>query len=287
VRKGLERLRRELGSLPRETAITLLATLAVTIIAPVVLGVAIGDEVPVWALVLAIGISFCVGVVRGASKEHADERRQEVEPGIAALESQVATLRSYDTYAIHVRDALEDLRRVLADELRNFSLRDFIETGIFEPAHVLLQRDHEDAPRGEIRFSILHPSRDGRDFVMADGDQLYAAHGHRAESRQKFRISIAGSFAGVAFQTGKVQASNRLSDDDRYAPHPRASEGREYESMISVPLIREGRIDGVLNVIATRRNAFSDVDRTYITLLASVIDVARSVVGRHPSHASE
>lgn len=47
--------------------------------------------------------------------------------------------------------------------------------------------------------------------------------------------------------------------------------------MVSVPLYRGGVVDGVLNVLATSQNAFSAVDRTYITLLAAVIDVARTV----------
>jgi hypothetical protein len=82
--------------------------------------------------------------------------------------------------------------------------------------------------------------------------------------------------------SGKVQSSNHLSSDERYAPHPRAQSGREYESMVSVPLWHAGAIDGVLNVIATRQDAFSAVDRTYITLLASVIDVARTLDREHP-----
>jgi putative methionine-R-sulfoxide reductase with GAF domain len=121
---------------------------------------------------------------------------------------------------------------------------------------------------------------------MADGHQLYPAHGHRAESREKFRLPISSSFAGIAFHTGKVQASNNLSTDDRYSPHPHAETKRAYESMVSVPLWKAGKIDGVLNVIATRQDAFSPVDRTYITLLASVIDVARAVATRRPRHAA-
>jgi transcriptional regulator with GAF, ATPase, and Fis domain len=74
-----------------------------------------------------------------------------------------------------------------------------------------------------------------------------------------------------------VQASGHLSADDRFAPHPLAQKGREYESIVSVPLHYAGAVDGVLNVIATRQDAFSTVDRTYITLLAAVIDVARTL----------
>ena len=115
------------------------------------------------------------------------------------------------------------------------------------------------------------------DFVMADDSGLQPAHGHRPESRQEFRLPIKDAFAGVAYNTGRVQSSNELSSDDRFKRHPKASPDRAYESMVSVPLLRRGEVDGVLNVLAARRDAFSPVDRTYITLLASVIDVARSL----------
>jgi hypothetical protein len=284
--KGTRRLRRELGSWPREIVITLIVTLIVTVVAPTTLAIVLDDRVPVWVAVLAGGLGICVGIVRGASGER-QTGEEDVAAKLAALERKVETLGTYDTYAVHVRDALGDLRKVLADELSNFSLRDFVETGIFEPAHLLLQGDHGGVSRGDVRFSILHPSDDGsEEFVMAAADDLFPAHGHRAESREKFRLAIKGSFAGVAYQSGKVQASNNLGADDRYSRHPRADASRKYESMVSVPLWRAGEIDGVLNVIATRQDAFTAVDRTYITLLASVIDVARTVAGQHPQDAS-
>ena len=243
----------------------LIVGLVVAVVGPPVFALAIDDKVPVWAVVLALGAGFVLGVIIGAREE-----------GVSTLST---------TYALHVREALGDLRKVLSGELPAFSLRDFIETGIFEPAHVLLQQDREGDPRGDVRFSILH--RDGDDFVMADEDGLFPAHGHRPESRERFRLPIQGSFAGVALHTGKVQASNHLSADDRYTRHPRADSGREYESMVSVPLWEAGAIDGVLNVIATRKDAFTAEDRTYITLLAGVIDVARTVARLHPPDAPE
>jgi hypothetical protein len=219
MKKGIERLRRRLGGWPREVIVALVVTLVVTAVAPVVFAIVGHIDVPVWVAIVAGGVGICVGVVLGAPAEDA-----------SALS---------DRYALHVRDALGDLRKAISGELPSFSLRDFIETGIFEPAHVLLQRDRDGDPRGDVRFSILHPV--GDDFVMSDGDDLFPAHGHRAESRERFRLPIQGSFAGVAFQTGKVQTSNHLSADDRYARHPQAESGREYESMVSVPSgTREG-----------------------------------------------
>jgi hypothetical protein len=284
--KGIARLRRELGTWPREIVVTLIVTVIVTVVAPAALAVILDEKIPVWVAVLSGGVGICAGIIRGASGDRQPVGEEAVKK-LSVLEAQVAILGAYDTYAVHVRDALGDLRKVLAEELPSFSLRDFIETGIFEPAHVLLQGDHGGVSRGDVRFSILHPSEDNsEDFVMAEADDLFPAHGHRAESREKFRLPIKGSFAGVAFQSGKVQASNRLSGDDRYSRHPRADADRKYESMVSVPLWQAGKIDGVLNVIATRQDAFSTVDRTYITLLASVIDVARTVAGQHPHDAS-
>ncbi len=280
--RGVKRLRREVGTLPKETVVALLVAIIVGIIGPPIFALTLHDDVPVWVLVLAIGLAGALGIVRGASGDRAGDTADE----LTALEKQVATLGAYDTYAAHVEDALRDLRRVLAGELPSFSLRDFVETGIFEPAHILLQRDHAGAPRGDVRFSILHPTDDEEEFVMANERGLFPAHGHRPESREHFKLPVKGSFAGVALHSGRVQASGHLSADERFAPHPQAQKGREYESIISVPLYFSGTVDGVLNVIATRQDAFSSVDRTYITLLAAVIDVARTLDrGKDPNDA--
>lgn len=280
--RGMERLRRDLGSLPRETAVALVVAIILGAVGAPIIAFVLHEEIPVWVLVLGISVAGAVGVVRGAS----GERKVDSESKLGELERQVATLGAYEIYAAHVEDALHDLRRVLAGELPSFSLRDFVETGIFEPAHVLLQRDHVGAPRGDVRFSILHPTDDGEQFVMANDRGLFPAHGHRPESREQFRLPVKGSFAGVALHSQKVQTSSHLSVDERFSPHPQAQKGREYESIISVPLHFAGTVDGVLNVIATRQNAFSAVDRTYITLLAAVIDVARTLnTGGDPSDA--
>ena len=73
-----------------------------------------------------------------------------------------------------------------------------------------------------------------------------------------------------------MYASAELTKDDRFTRHPRARPGREYESIVSVPLRDEADVVGVFNVIATRQNAFNAVDRTYITLLGSLTDLARA-----------
>jgi hypothetical protein len=171
--RGIGRLRRELGSLPRETTVALLVAIVVGVIGPPIFAFTLDDSVPIWGLVLAIGLAGALGIVRGASGDREVDTTGELE----ALKKQVATLGAYDTYAAHVEDALRDLRLVLAGELPSFSLRDFVETGIFEPAHILLQRDYAGAPRGDVRFSILHPTDDGEDFVSRSFRYPYISPG--------------------------------------------------------------------------------------------------------------
>lgn len=274
MRRGLRRAGGILGSLPRELTITLVVTVVATIFVPGLVALLTKHKTRVWVAALIGLVAFLVGLVLGTAMGGAREG-DGLKTKISELESRTGELGEYETYAEHVRDALGELRKVVAKELPSVSTRDFIEVGIFEPAYRLLRRDHRDADRGDVRFSIL--VSDGDDFVMADDSGLLPAHGHRSESRQRFRLAIKDSFAGVAFNSGRVQSSNDLSADQRFKRHPKASTDREYQSMVSVPLWRAGEVDGVLNVLAVRKDAFSPVDRTYITLLASVIDVARSL----------
>jgi GAF domain len=272
--KAIDRFRATLGSLSRNLAITLGVTVVATIAATPIAALLTEGQLDVWIAALIAAAAFFVGLLLGVAMRSADNT-EGLNSKIRELESRTGELDAYETYAEHLRDALRDLRRVVANELPSFSTRDFIEAGIFEPAHALLQRDHRGEARGDVRFSILRP--EGDDFVMADGDDIFPARGHQPESRQKFRLPIKGSFAGGALDHARVQWSNDLETDTRFSLHPKASPDRAYDSIVSVPLWRAGEIMGVLNVIASRKNAFSAVDRTYITLLASVIDVTESL----------
>ncbi len=274
MKTTITRLRRLLGPPSHVLAVAVLATILATLAAPPLVALLTDDRLQAWIAALIASVTLIVGLALGAAIDTADDRAA-VSAKISELESRTGELGAYETYAEHLRDALRDLRQVLAKELPSFSTRDFIETGVFAPAHALLQHDHLNLARGDVRFSILRPR--GEDFVMTDGDELAPALGHHAESRQRFHLPIRGSFAGIALDHGRVQWSNDLDGDTRFQRHPKASPERNYQSIVSVPLWRSGQIAGVLNVIATRKNAFSPIDRTYITLLASVIDVAESV----------
>lgn len=120
-------------------------------------GFVVHSHVPVWALLaaLAVGLVAGAGLVQILSQEDRSALDE-----LAELQKEAAELQPYPTYANHLRDALDLLRKVAMGELPSFSLRDFVEAGVFQPAHVLLTKG---ATRGDVRFSILH----------VDGDKFY------------------------------------------------------------------------------------------------------------------
>lgn len=68
-----------------------------------------------------------------------------------------------------------------------------------------------------------------------------------------------------------------MDNDDRWRPHPKARPGRQYGSLVSIPVRRGDEVVGVLNVISTHKNAFTQGDLNYIELLAALINLAHSL----------
>lgn len=258
---------KELPGKVADAIVVPLLVIALIAAAALVAGFLAHTQVKIWVVALAFlaGLLVAAVILRAAPAD--------TESDLEELRRRAEELKPYDTYVEHVRDALGDLRKAIRGELSSFSARDFVEVGVFEPAHQLLTRS---GSRGDVRFSILH--EDNGDFVMASGTALFPALGHRVESRQKFRLPIGGSFSQLAYQKKRVFWSDCLSEDGRFERHELADPDRAYESIVSVPLrVEEGRVDGVLNVVATSRDAFSPVDRTYISLLGSVVDAAAAL----------
>jgi predicted PurR-regulated permease PerM len=150
----IARFRAALGSLPRELAVTLLATVIVTIAASPVVALLTKDRLHAWLATLIAAVTFLGGLALGAAVGAADDG-ENLDSKIRELESRTGELGAYETYAEHLRDALRDLRRVVAHELPSFSTRDFVETGIFEPAYAATARSSEQGPR---RCPVLNPA---------------------------------------------------------------------------------------------------------------------------------
>jgi len=175
--------------------------------------ISFNNDAPLWVAALVGGVALGIGLLLGRNVYR-------------------LTPQTHELYTEHLRDALADLRRLSAGELPDFTLRDYVENGLFQPAHRLLTTRGRD--RGDVRFSILHPDENEppREFTMSAEGSPYPAYGHSMEGRQAFRISIDESFSGWAFRTGRTQMSNDLKNDERWTPHPSARKGREYESIV-------------------------------------------------------
>ena len=102
--------------------------------------------------------------------------------------------------------------------------------------------------------------------------------GHSLEGSRDFRLPIAGSFGGHAYSSREVQWTDDVDADPRWSKHPKGRPGRDYASLVSVPVVVRDQVIGVMNAVSTYRHAFSQADRTYIELLGSILSVAWSVV---------
>ena len=122
--------------------------------------------------------------------------------------------------------------------------------------------------RGDVRFSVLDPV--GEIFTMP------LALGHSIESRRAFELKIPGSFAGMTYADGVARYSNDTDNDDRFTPHPEARPGREYASIIAVPIRKGHAVTGVLVVVAQHAEAFSEADVAYVGQLGALIGLARA-----------
>ncbi|MBI2691278.1 MAG: GAF domain-containing protein [Solirubrobacterales bacterium] len=171
------------------------------------------------------------------------------------------------TYGEHVREVLNTFQRALSGDIAGVTLDDFISKGILDPARdVLTQGEGE-----EIRLSVLMP---------ADDDQLkwmmVATSGHSLDGQKKFRLDISTSFAGRAYASKETKISQNVQDDDRFKTHSHARPGREYGSLIAVPLLDGDESVGVFCVISTFVEAFTAVDKTYVEILGAILGVAFS-----------
>jgi GAF domain-containing protein len=114
-----------------------------------------------------------------------------------------------DRYVEHATDAIETIQKVASGTIPPIEVGEFVQEGIFEPAHTIL--------------------------------------------------------------------SQRGRNDDRFTPHPEARPGREYASIIAVPIRKGHDVVAVFVVVAQNPEAFSEADVAYVGQLGALIGLARAV----------
>ncbi|GAB6880694.1 hypothetical protein JCM17823_29680 [Halorubrum gandharaense] len=85
---------------------------------------------------------------------------------------------------------------------------------------------------------------------------------------------------GRALLSGEVCAVDDIREDPDYEPWSDAAAARGVRSSAAIPIVHEETIYGVLNVYATRSDAFRDEERTVLTQLGEVIGHAIAAADR-------
>jgi phosphoserine phosphatase RsbU/P len=96
------------------------------------------------------------------------------------------------------------------------------------------------------------------------GLRIRYARGHRDEVVRNVVIPLGEGLTGLAAQKRKPVLSNNVLEDPRYLPTIDA-----VRSELSVPMIARNKLVGVIDIQATRPNAFSDQDSSLLRLLAT------------------
>lgn len=242
----------------KDVAANVAATAIVSI--AVVVGLAIyailGSDVtlPAWTLALIVLSVLIVGFLAGWHLRRDEQLERE------ALLGRV--------YGEHVRETLNTLQRAITGDIDGVTVETFVQKGILDPARNALTQGAGE----EIRLSVLEPAPDDP-LCWA----MVMASGHSLGGQRKFRLEISSSFAGRAYAEKATAISDDVQNDPRFTANSFARPGREYGSIIAVPLMDGDDCFGVLSVISTFVNAFSDADQTYVEVLGAIIGVALSV----------
>ena len=98
----------------------------------------------------------------------------------------------------------------------------------------------------------------------AQGLRIRYARGHRDEIVRSLVIPLGEGLTGIAAATRQPILVNDVLSDPRYLPALDA-----VRSELAVPMISRGQLVGVIDIQATRKNAFTDADSSLLRLVAS------------------
>ena len=113
-------------------------------------------------------------------------------------------------------------------------------------------------------------------YREADGElEFKVARGPSSEGLVGRRLPVGAGLAGTAAQTGRPILVNRVKDDSRWFSDIDASSNFSSESILTVPLVRQNTVLGVLQVINKRNKAdFDKEDQSLLMAFAGQAVVA-------------
>jgi len=108
--------------------------------------------------------------------------------------------------------------------------------------------------------------------LLEDGYVQYQAATGCLLPHMGFRLPVEGSLTGTSLQRGEVMRTDDTEDDVRV--NVRATRQVGVRSMVCVPLWREARPVGALNLCSRQPNAFDDRDVRTLELMAGLLGAA-------------
>ncbi len=109
-----------------------------------------------------------------------------------------------------------------------------------------------------------------------DGElEFRVARGPSSDGLVGRRLPLGAGLAGTAAQTGRAIISNRVQEDERWFSAVDAGTDFQSQSILTVPLVRQNTVLGVLQVINKRNGAsFTHEDQSLLTTFAGQAVVA-------------
>ena len=255
--KGLDQFTKDVlySALVGVTA-KVLAGAAALVLALIVALVVAGWDVPAWTLAaMALVALVLVYLTRRVVGREARELR----PKLKAADEK---LDRHDSYGSNLCSVLDTFQKINANDIKNLTMRGFIERGILIPARDVMQ---ENGHPSDLRMSVL---------LVADGHfSMVWASGHNVESQTKYKVPIEKTISKVAYEKKSIQVwKNAPAEERTFVKNPKATRG--FKSMVSIPILRGEETHGVFNIVTDREDAFDPADINYLTSLGSIIQLA-------------
>jgi hypothetical protein len=220
---------------------------------------ALGWHVPAWTLVLATMLA--VGLVY-VTKRVVGREANELRPRLDAAEDK---LDRHDSYGTNIWSIMDNFQRVLAGDIPDVTVPEFIERGILTVGRDVMQ---ENGHASDLRMSVL---------LAGDGHfTMEWASGHNIQSQKKYHQPIDKTISKIAYEKKAMQVWKDVPTEERgFEENPHAT--RRFRSMVSIPILIGDHAVGVFNSVTERKDAFDVADVNYLTSLGAVIQTAVGV----------
>jgi transcriptional regulator with GAF, ATPase, and Fis domain len=209
-----------------------------------------------YVAVAILVFAFLVGVVKRLFDRRAATRAEHDRARRDALFSEAQRGLLYN--------ALESVQMAVGMD-EPWDIDALVERGILGPVRGLLVRTELE----DVRLAVLVPDDGGDHFTMR-----WTA-GHRPESVSKFKRPIDSMLAGQAYRNGEFKVTANAAAEPSFIRNPNAT--RDFAALVAVPLRIQDRIVGVLSVVSTEIDAFTESDISFIKTIGALVDVILAI----------